>query len=156
MKYVKTFEEWKVYEEFLLESNFNIMAWHTSFKELKKFDEIPAWFTNNGDFAKTYHKNSEDKGGDLHTYEVKITGKILNQDEARELSDELGIDFDDLTTSLSENPTPNERKKLIKPFIGKCDGFFHWDYDPRDWGDGESILVFNPGEHAKIIKSVNF
>jgi hypothetical protein len=151
MKYVKT------YESFLLEQNsFNGTAWHTSYGKIKQFDNKPSWFTNNPIFAKTYHDNSQDKDSEVHTYEVKITGNILSQDEARKLFDELGIDFDDIVTQLTENPTIAEREKLIKPIIGKCDGFFHWDYDPRDWGDGESILVFNPKRNVRIVKDMNY
>ena len=150
MKYVKT------YESFLTENRFSGTAWHTSFGEIKKFDATPSWFTANPVFAKTYHKNSQDQGGDVHTYEVKISGNILSQDDARKLSDKLGIDFEELTTRLTENPTPAERSKLVKPFETKCDGFFHWDYDPRDWGDGESILVFNPSKHVRIVKDMKY
>ena len=150
MKYIKTFES------FLFESVFNGTAWHTTFKELKKFEPTPSWFTANPVFAKTYHENSQGQGGDVHTYEVKISGNILSQDEARKLSDTLGIDFEELNTSLTENPTQAERQKLVKPFIGKCDGFFHWDYDPRDWGDAESILVFDPSKHVRIVKDMKY
>ena len=133
-----------------------IAAWYTSFGEIKKFNATPSWFTANPIFAKAYHENSQDKGESVHTYEVKITGNILSQAEARKLSDELGIDFEELTTSLTENPTAAERSELVKQFEDNCDGFFHWDYDPRDWGDGESILVFNPAKHVRIIKEMKF
>jgi len=72
------------------------------------------------------------------------------------LATELGIDFEELTTTLTENPTREERKELISPFKDYCDGFYHWDYDPRDWGDGESILVFNPHKTVKILEEVQF
>lgn len=133
-----------------------VTAWHTSFGEIKKFNETPSWFTANPIFAKAYHENSQDKGGSVHTYEVKITGNILSQSEARRLANSLGIDFEELTTRLTENPTIAERSELIKEFSDKCDGFFHWDYDPRDWGDGESIFVFNPEKHVRIVKEMNF
>lgn len=150
MKYVQTFEG------FLFESRFNGQAWHTTFKEIKRFDATPTWFTADPAFAKSYHDNSQNQGGDVHTYEVRITCNILSQDEARGLVEDMGIDFEELTTALTENPTRDERIKLVAPLRDKCDGFFHWDYDPRDWGDGESILVFDPTKHAKIIKEMDY
>lgn len=150
MKYVQTFEG------FLFESRFNGQAWHTTFKEIKRFDATPTWFTADPAFAKSYHDNSQNQGGDVHTYEVRITGNILSQDEARKLAENMGIDFEELTTALTENPTRDKRIKLVAPLRDKCDGFFHWDYDPRDWGDGESILVFDPTKHAKIIKEMDY
>ena len=134
----------------------NTTAWHTSFGEIKKFNATPSWFTANPIFAKVYHENSQDKGGNVHTYEVKITGNILSQDKARKLANSLGLDFEELTTRLTENPTAAERSELVKSFKDKCDGFFHWDYDPSDWGDGESILVFNPAKHVRITKEMKF
>ncbi len=133
-----------------------ITAWHTSFGEIKKFNSTPSWFTANPLFAKAYHENSQDKGESVHTYEVRIAGNILSQAEAKRLAHSLGIDFEELTTSLTENPTAAERSKLVKEFEDMCDGFLHWDYDPRDWGDGESILVFNPEKHVRIVKEMDF
>jgi hypothetical protein len=133
-----------------------ITAWHTSFGKIKKFKPSPSWFTANPLFAKAYHENSQDKGESVHTYEVSITGNILSQADAKRLAHSLGLDFEELTTSLTENPTAAERSELVKEFEDKCDGFFHWDYDPRDWGDGESVLVFNPAKHVRIIKEMNF
>ena len=150
MKHIKTFEN------FLFESTFNGTAWHTSYNEIKSFRPIPSWFTANPVFAKVYHDNTVDGGDAAYTYEVKISGNILDQSTAKELAESLGINFQDLISDLTSNPSSIEKRKLIRPFIGKCDGFFHWDYDPTDGGDAESVLVFDPSRKVKIVKQMNY
>jgi hypothetical protein len=130
------------------------VAYHTSGTKISSFKPAPIWVTTNLEFAKAYQDNSIDEGRDGYTYEIRVSGNILTQDEASELAETLGIDFEDLIADLTAQPDVKERTKLVKPFIGECDGFFHWDYDPRDWGDGESLLLFNPAKNAKIIKQI--
>lgn len=150
MKHISTFES------FLYESQFNNVAYHTSVSKVTSFKADPIWVTANPVFAKAYHNNSIDDAGDAYTYEVKVTGKMLSQDEAAKLAETLGLDFEDIVADLTSNPSVKERIKIVKPFIGKCDGFFHYDYDPRDWGDGESLLVFNPQKNLRIVKQMNY
>ena len=151
MKHISTFEN------FLYESSFNNIAYHTSGTKISSFKPAPVWVTANPVFAKAYHSNSIDDGLEAaYTYEVRVSGNMLSQDEARKLSEVLGIDFEELVADLTAQPDVRERNKLIKPFIGKCDGFFHWDYDPRDWGDGEPLLVFNPQKNLRIVKQMNY
>ncbi len=152
--YIYTMKHIKLYEEFLNKGVSNITAYHTSGTKISSFKPASVWVTTNLEFAKAYQDNAIDEGRDAYTYEIRVSGNILTQDAASELSETLGIDFEDLIADLTGNPDVKERTQLIKPFIGKCDGFFHWDYDPRDWGDGESLLVFNPAKHAKIIKQI--
>ena len=150
MKHFNTFEN------FLYESSFNNIAYHTSGTKISSFKPAPVWVTANPVFAKAYHSNSIDEDRDAFTYEVRVSGNMLSQDEARKLSEVLGINFDDIIDELTAQPDVKDRIKLVKPFIGKCDGFFHWDYDPRDWGDGESLLVFNPQKNLRIVKQMNY
>ena len=152
--YIYTMKHIKLFEQFLNEGVSNITAYHTSGTKISSFKPAPIWVTTNLEFAKAYQDNSIDEGRDAYTYEIKVSGNILTQDAASELAETLGIDFEDLIADLTAQPDVKERTKLVKPFIGECDGFFHWDYDPRDWGDGESLLLFNPAKNAKIIKQI--
>jgi hypothetical protein len=146
-KFIKTFESF--------EEPRSIVAWYTSFGPVESFKPVPSWFTTDREFAEAYHQNSLDKGADVLTYEVEVRGDIRSESSARRLAEELGVDFESLVTDLTSNPTQSERLELVEPFIDQCDGFFHWDYDPRDWGDGESLLVFDPSRHVRIVRDAS-
>lgn len=140
----------------LLKESKSITAWYTSYTELPQFKDQPTWFTTKPEYAEAYHKNSDYDAKRPHTYQVQISGNMLSQADAKELATKIGVDWEKTVTSLTENPTAEERIKLVEPFRGLCDGFFHWDYDPRDWGDGESLLVFSPKQHVTIVKEMEF
>jgi hypothetical protein len=140
----------KLFEEFIDENVNNMIVYHTSTSRVTRFKPEPVWFTTNPILAKAYHNMNTES----HTYEIKLSGKFLTQEEVKQLSPSLDVNYWDLVADLTANPTVEQRKKLIKPFIQECDGFYHWDYDPRDFKDGESLLVFNPVRSAKIIKQI--
>lgn len=147
MKWIKTFEKF--------EDDFNMIAWHTAFSEIQDFNPWPTWFTTHFEFAKAYHANSKEVSANVHTYKVRILGKILTQEEAQEFAKTINLDFEEIVTDLTGNPSIEERKILVEPFLNVCDGFFHWDYDPRDWGDGDSLIIFNPRKTVELIREVN-
>jgi len=132
------------------------IAWHTSFEKIITFKSEPSWFTPKKIWAKSYHKNNNyEYGGDIHTYEVLISGNILSINEFKQLCKTLNIDHDRLIEDLVSNPSSSEKNNIIKPFIDKCDGFYQWDYNPIDpQKDAESILVINPAKHVKIVKEL--
>ena len=132
-------------------------AYHTSGVPLKKLSSRPMWFTKSRELAKAYDLNMSDNSGEgAFTYEIKVKGNILNLSEADDYASEAGIDQESLVTDLISNPGPEDVKKLIKPFSKICDGFDHWDYDPRDWGDAESTIIFNPAKTCDIVKRIKF
>lgn len=131
-------------------------AYHTSGKELKTLAGRTMWFSRSKEMAKAYDYNMGGYGAGAFTYEIKVKGNILNLSEADDYAAEAGIDQEQLVTDLISNPGPDEVKKLIKPFSKICDGFDHWDYDPRDWGDGESTIIFNPSKTCTIVKRIKF
>ena len=132
-----------------------ITAWHISSVAINSLSNRPMWFTPKIEWAKEYHKNAMSNANDkVFTYEVSITGNILTEEEASRLAKSKDVDFDDTIADLVTNPTEEEVLKVIEMFRPHCDGFFQWDYDPTDWGDGESILVFDPAKNVKIIKEI--
>ena len=133
-------------------------VYHTSGVPLKKLAARPMWFTKSKELAKAYDLNNIESGGgdEAFTYVIKVKGKILGLDEVAAFAKEAGIDQEEKVTALTENPGPDEVKKLIQPYMSICDGFDHWDYDPRDWGDAESTLIFNPSKTCTIVKRIKF
>jgi len=140
----------------LLKESISTTAWFTSFSEVSQFKDQPTWFTTELEYAQAYHNNSDYEGKSVHTYQVQVSGNILTQAEAKKLATKIGVDWEQTVTELTSNPTTQERQQLVQPFVSYCDGFFHWDYDPRDWGDGESMLVFSPNKTVTIVKEMNF
>jgi hypothetical protein len=133
-------------------------VYHTSGVPLKKLSSRPMWFTKSKELAKAYDFNNIESGGgtEAFTYEIKVKGKILGMEEVASFAEEAGIDQEEKVTELTENPGPEDVKKLIKPYMSVCDGFDHWDYDPRDWGDAESTIIFNPAKSCTIVKRIKF
>jgi hypothetical protein len=130
-------------------------AYHTSFGPIKKFNSKPTWFTKDIELAKAYHKNTlKQNDGVAHTYQIVIKGRILGLDEAEKFASEAGIDHESTVVELTESPGPEDIKRLIGPYQKICDGFDQWDYDPRDWGDAESTVIFNPSKTVTIVKEL--
>jgi hypothetical protein len=153
--YIKTFKQF-VNENINENVKVPIKAWHISAEEIKGFKNTPMWYTPKIKWAKAYVNNSIENGTDNpFMYEVKITGNILTKKEAKLLGKEIGIDYEKMVTDLVNNPSLKETKKLAKLYSDKCDGFYQWDYDPINWGDGISIFVFDPKKNVKIIKKIN-
>jgi hypothetical protein len=129
-------------------------CYHTSKVELSTLAARPMWFTKKKKYAMAYHANAIDEGNDAFTYEIKLKGRILGLEDAARFADEAGIDHEDAVAELTANPNPSAIVKLIKPYSKICDGFDHWDYDPIDWGDAESTLIFSPNKIATIVKQI--
>jgi hypothetical protein len=147
MKHLKHFEE-------INESNLTIKTWHISPDPISKLGSYPMWFTSKEVWMKAYYENTVEEFGEAYVYETVINGNILSEDQAKKLIEEQGLDYDELIADLVGNPGKDEKMSLVKPLERFCDGFIHWDYDPNDWGDGESILVFNPSETVRIVRQI--
>jgi len=132
------------------------IAYHTSGTALDSFKSGPMWFTKVLKYAKAYHSNAIEEGRDAHTYQIKIKGNFLSVSEADAWANEAGIDHEETVTELTSQPDSKAIMKLIKPYSKICDGFDHWDYDPIDWGDAESTLVFDASKSATILKEMKF
>lgn len=129
-------------------------CYHTSTKELTSLGSTPMWFTKKKKYAMAYHRNAVEKSGEAFTYKIKIKGRILSLSEAEDFASEAGIDHEEIVADLTANPDAKNILKLAKPYSKICDGFDHWDYDPIDWGDAESTLIFNPNKVATIIEQI--
>ena len=153
MKHIKLFEEFV--NEAIKFPTVTLKAWHTSITPIKKLGKTPMWFTQKIEWAKEYHANAaENVPGSGYTYEVRLKGIILTKEQAREWAENNGINHDERVENLVGNPDPDEVNEWAKEYMKVCDGMAHWDYDPTDWGDGESILIFNPAKTVKIIKVI--
>lgn len=147
MKYLKGFSD-------INESASGIKSWHISPNPITKLESFPMWFTPREDWMKAYYENTMEEFGQAYVYETVINGNILSEDQAKKLIEEQGLDYDELIADLVANPGEDEKMALVQPLQRFCDGFVHWDYDPNDWGDGESILVFNPAKTVKIVQQI--
>jgi hypothetical protein len=108
------------------------------------------WFIESREHSYEYHWTTPY----AYTYKVRIHGNILSEESLIEISNKLGINFeDDVLGDLLSNPSASEIKKLIKPYINICDGFYMSEYDPRDSQSKlvKSILVFDPTKTVEII-----
>jgi len=70
----------------ILKESVSMTAWYTSFTEMPQFKDQPTWFTTKLEYAEAYHKNSDYEAKQPHTYQVQITGNMLNQAEAKQLA----------------------------------------------------------------------
>lgn len=133
-----------------------IIGWHLSHKKIKSFTNEPIWFFTRKELAGLSAFGKREK--DMHLYETKITGNFLSKKDFYKLCKKLGLDKDEVEGDLTSSPTKPEKLQIIKPFKPYCDGFWHWDYDPRDnQGNGvESLLVFDPTKTAQIIREVPY
>jgi hypothetical protein len=129
-------------------------CYHTSRTEITKLAARPMWFTKKKKYAMAYHANAIDEGDEAFTYEIKIKGRILGLDDAARYAEEAGIDHEETVADLTAQPDVADIKKLIVPYSKICDGFDHWDYDPIDWGDAESTIIFNPTKVATLVKQI--
>lgn len=129
-------------------------CYHTSKVPLTKLGSTGMWFTKKRKYAMAYHANAIDNGDEAYTYEILIRGRILGLEDATSFAEEAGIDHEETVSELIANPGPADIKKLVRPFSKICDGFDHWDYDPIDWGDAESTVIFNPSKVATIVKQI--
>ena len=129
-------------------------CYHTSRTEIKSLSARPMWFTKSMKYAMAYHSNAIEEGMEAFTYQIQIKGNILGLEEAAAYAEEAGIDHEETVIALTEQPTVDDIKKLIAPYSKICDGFDHWDYDPIDWGDAESTIIFNPSKVATIVKQI--
>lgn len=129
-------------------------CYHTSTIELTSLGSTPMWFTRKKKYAMAYHRNAVEKSGEAFTYEIKIKGRILSLSQAEDFASEAGIDHEEIVADLTANPDAKNILKLAKPYSKICDGFDHWDYDPIDWGDAESTLIFNPNKVATIVNQI--
>jgi hypothetical protein len=142
--------------KFINESVNNIDGWHTSVNKVNKINNSPMWFAPSEELARVYYSNIELDQGQAYIYKASITGNILSNNELIKLSENLGIDYNDLMANLSSNPPEEEVNELTRVFRNKCDGFFMEDYDPRDPSkDIESILVFDPIKNVESFISLN-
>lgn len=146
----------KLFEQFINEG-INVpvkefKAWHTSPTELKKLGDTPMWFTTKEKWAKEYHEICIENHGQAYTYEVKIKGRILNEKQSLQWAEENGIDYEEMVSDLTSNPSADEIMELVASFPTICDGIEHYDYEPVNWGDGKSTLVFHPNKIVHIVK----
>lgn len=143
-----------------------IIGWHLSNREIESFTDEPMWFFTRKELAGlTASGRNGKREKDTHLYKTKITGKFLSVEGFHELCKKLGLDKDAVEADLTFTPSRDEKFEIIKPFKPYCDGFWHWEYDPRHSGTSdslltssgvESLLVFNPKKTAKIIKEVPY
>ena len=129
-------------------------GWHVSWDPIESLANDPMWFWLEERHAKNLQQNIRDYDGvDAIIYESNITGNVPRVSEVEELFNSSGLDIYDYEAMLTENPEAEEILAMEGTMLlldNGYDGIIHYDYDPENHGDAESLLVFNPSKTVKF------